>query len=137
MLRRFRRENYLASWAAVGIALGLASCSERKECDKALDIVCSCASKPCAANPPPPIVGILQRCDNDEIIGSYHLPICISDNARATYCRILDGLTTRSMDTCLVTCSEDTACDLEAPCHDFQRDVCGVPVRDGGPDARE
>ncbi|HEX9297881.1 MAG TPA: hypothetical protein VF881_18700 [Polyangiaceae bacterium] len=105
---------------------------ERKDCDKALEIVCHCPSIDCAANPPLPIVQTLRACSADEIFRyrGYHLSLCIQNSS--AYCTVVSGLVTSSTSVCRVECSNEIACDQEQACHEYQFSRCGVPPSDAG-----
>lgn len=101
--------------------------SERGECDRALDVVCSCTSVDCDADPPHPTVDLLRRCDGDEIFRSrdFHLSLCIQDASQ--YCAILDSLASSDTMLCDIECTQASACDLEDACHEFQFEECDAP----------
>ena len=105
---------------------------ERSECDKALEIVCGCGSIDCNAADAPPIVADLRACDMDRLrddIG-FDLPICITSSSG--YCSALSVLTRPDPALCEVTCDMQSACDLEAACHDFQHDSCDLATSGAG-----
>ena len=108
-------------------ACALQDAQDRAECDRALAVVCGCSSVDCTADAAIPIVATLRRCDPDEIYRSrgYHLAVCIEDSP--TYCTILDSLQHSDSAVCDETCHQDTACDLEQSCHDYQFNSCEVP----------
>jgi hypothetical protein len=98
---------------------------DRRNCDRALAIVCSCPSIECATAPPP-IVDLLRRCNGDELRRSeFDVSICIQDSR--SYCSILGGLATGDPSTCAMRCDQQSACDKEAACHEFQYARCGAP----------
>jgi len=120
------------------VALGqLAGCiidTDRPECDDALKVICSCASRPCDQANPPDIVRAMRRCSGDDVRpGEMNVHICINEQG-AQFCRILDGLAFKNGTLCNVTCDWETACtdEIEAQCHDYQYNSCSIPETDGG-----
>jgi hypothetical protein len=105
---------------------------ERSSCDDALEIVCGCSSIDCDAADAPPIVAALRACDMDKLrddIG-FDLPICITSSSG--YCTVLSGLTQRDPALCEIPCEHQSACDLQAACHEFQHDSCDLASSGGG-----
>ena len=123
---------YRATPVLLVLAVGAASACEREDCDRALEVVCSCDSRPCEANPPPPIVQALRRCDSEDVRpdnqeGNVHL--CIQSAGRS-FCAVLDGLATQSQMLCEADCRlHEASCtvDLEQACQEFQYGQCDLP----------
>lgn len=64
----------------------------------------------------------------------YDLHLCVADSAE--YPTVLSALEREDTKLCTMTCSRDSACDLEQACHEFQYARCfPEPVDAGGSDA--
>ena len=98
---------------------------DQDSCDAARDRVCGCGSIDCGKDKPA-IVTTLETCDPDEFRDApgFDLTICIRDSS--DYCRVQNGLAARDPQLCDVRCTQETACDLEGACHDFQRTACDL-----------
>ncbi len=121
--------------ATLPLALELMACSERADCDRAIERICDDGAVDCKAKPPP-IVDVMKRCDSDEIIGERHghLAICIAESK--AYPKILAALDKGDQALCSMRC--DGACDLTDRCQAFQYASCfpaPPPADAGAPDA--
>lgn len=133
-IRRVREGRWPTPWitaAALAALVGTAGCRD-PECDRALDVLCSCPGIDCDAADAPEAAAVLRRCDTDEIVGDrgYNLAVCISDSSR--YCAVLTGLRTDPATVCDIECTQQTVCDLEQACHESQYSSCDLPGSPSG-----
>jgi hypothetical protein len=100
---------------------------QRGECDRAVQKICAADGIDCETRKPA-VVGLLERCEHDEVVTDRqgNLPICINESS--SYTKILAALDARDPVLCTMSCSN--ACDAVDACNAFQFASCSVP--DGG-----
>ena|SRR5258708_1279259 len=104
---------------------------DRRDCDRALGVICGCSSRPCDQANPPPIVIAMRRCDGDDVrpdTQENNVHLCIKDSG-PNFCRVLDGLATKDGSACKADCGIDFTCTLsvEQECRSYQYASCDIP----------
>jgi len=123
--------------ALLGVALGfmLDACDlpkgDSEHCDDALEVLCNCASRPCEAENPPPLVLAMMRCDEHDVRPSdqeNNVHICVAEGGDAI-CGAIDGLSDPGPQLCEADCSYNTTCtdEIYEACTDYQFRACDIP----------
>ena len=99
------------------------------ECDRTLDVICACASRPCDRKDPPEIVTAMRRCNKadvrpDNYDGNVHL--CIQDSGQA-FCDVIDGMLRGDGSLCRASCHKACSPPLVRECQSYQHNSCDLP----------
>jgi hypothetical protein len=103
--------------------------TDRPQCDDALDVICSCPSRPCDRANPPAIVKAMRRCHEDDVRpddyeGNVH--ICIADEGRA-FCKVLDGMVRDDGSLCDASCAHACSPSMTRSCERYHYQQCDLP----------
>jgi len=102
---------------------------EQYECDRTLEVICACDSRPCDREKPPEIVTAMRRCNEadvrpDNYDGNVHL--CIQDSGKG-FCAVIDGMLRDDGSLCGAACSNACSPPLVRECQSYQHNRCDLP----------